>query len=145
MRWRSISTYSPIRASAKLKSKLTRRSTARTVCFVHCCTCHARSHNVELPAEEGKTLLQLILEQFDDLLVKILLLAAIISFVSAHTKRTPTQRSLICRFSRYLKNTTMTSAHLLHSSSHSSFCLFSSLMLPSVSGRCVFHDLICVT
>lgn len=37
----------------------------------------------ELPAEEGKTLLQLILEQFDDLLVKILLLAAIISFVLA--------------------------------------------------------------
>jgi len=37
----------------------------------------------EMPAEEGKTLLQLILEQFDDLLVKILLLAAIISFVLA--------------------------------------------------------------
>ncbi|XP_037790184.1 calcium-transporting ATPase sarcoplasmic/endoplasmic reticulum type-like [Penaeus monodon] len=37
----------------------------------------------ELPAEEGKSLLQLILEQFDDLLVKILLLAAIISFVLA--------------------------------------------------------------
>lgn len=37
----------------------------------------------ELPAEEGKTLLQLIIEQFDDLLVKILLLAAIISFVLA--------------------------------------------------------------
>jgi len=37
----------------------------------------------ELPAEEGKTLLQLILEQFDDLLVKILLLAAVISFVLA--------------------------------------------------------------
>jgi len=36
----------------------------------------------ELPVEEGKSLLQLILEQFDDLLVKILLLAAIISFVS---------------------------------------------------------------
>ncbi|VDP37522.1 unnamed protein product [Soboliphyme baturini] len=36
----------------------------------------------ELPAEETKPLLQLILEQFDDLLVKILLLAAIISFVS---------------------------------------------------------------
>ena len=36
----------------------------------------------ELPAEEGKTLWQLVLEQFDDLLVKILLLAAIISFVS---------------------------------------------------------------
>ncbi len=37
----------------------------------------------ELPAEEGKSLWQLILEQFDDLLVKILLLAAIISFVLA--------------------------------------------------------------
>jgi len=37
----------------------------------------------ELPAEEGKSLWELILEQFDDLLVKILLLAAIISFVLA--------------------------------------------------------------
>ncbi|KAK8730336.1 hypothetical protein OTU49_008229 [Cherax quadricarinatus] len=37
----------------------------------------------ELPAEEGKSLLELILEQFDDLLVKILLMAAIISFVLA--------------------------------------------------------------
>lgn len=37
----------------------------------------------EMPAEEGKPLWQLILEQFDDLLVKILLLAAIISFVLA--------------------------------------------------------------
>lgn len=37
----------------------------------------------ELPVEEGKSLLQLVLEQFDDLLVKILLLAAIISFVLA--------------------------------------------------------------
>ena len=36
----------------------------------------------ELPVEEGKTLWQLVIEQFDDLLVKILLLAAIISFVS---------------------------------------------------------------
>ena len=36
----------------------------------------------EMPAEEGKKLWELILEQFDDLLVKILLLAAIISFVS---------------------------------------------------------------
>ncbi|CAG2104154.1 unnamed protein product [Medioppia subpectinata] len=34
----------------------------------------------ELPAEEGKSIWQLVLEQFDDLLVKILLLAAIISF-----------------------------------------------------------------
>jgi len=31
----------------------------------------------------GKSIWQLVLEQFDDLLVKILLLAAIISFVSA--------------------------------------------------------------
>lgn len=37
----------------------------------------------ELPAEEGKPLWELILEQFDDLLVKILLLAAVISFVLA--------------------------------------------------------------
>lgn len=36
---------------------------------------------VELPAEEGKPLWKLILEQFDDLLVKILLAAACISFV----------------------------------------------------------------
>jgi magnesium-transporting ATPase (P-type) len=36
----------------------------------------------EMPTEEGKKLWELILEQFDDLLVKILLLAAIISFVS---------------------------------------------------------------
>jgi Ca2+ transporting ATPase len=37
----------------------------------------------ELPAEEGKSLWELILEQFDDLLVKILLVAACISFVLA--------------------------------------------------------------
>merc|ERR1711962_1987266 len=37
----------------------------------------------ELPVEEGKTIFELIPEQFDDLLVKILLLAAIISFVLA--------------------------------------------------------------
>ncbi|XP_038057034.1 calcium-transporting ATPase sarcoplasmic/endoplasmic reticulum type-like isoform X2 [Patiria miniata] len=37
----------------------------------------------ELPAEEGKALWQLVLEQFDDLLVKILLLAAVISFILA--------------------------------------------------------------
>ena len=36
-----------------------------------------------MPAEEGKSIWQLVLEQFDDLLVKILLLAAIISFVLA--------------------------------------------------------------
>ena len=37
---------------------------------------------IELPAEEGKPLWKLILEQFNDLLVKILLAAACISFVS---------------------------------------------------------------
>lgn len=50
----------------------------------------------ELPTEEGKSIWQLVLEQFDDLLVKILLLAAIISFVSI--RRRPgldTQRIII--------------------------------------------------
>jgi len=37
----------------------------------------------ELPAEEGKSIWELVLEQFDDMLVKILLLAAVISFVLA--------------------------------------------------------------
>ncbi|KAG1941198.1 sarcoplasmic/endoplasmic reticulum calcium ATPase [Pimephales promelas] len=37
----------------------------------------------ELPAEEGKTIWELIVEQFEDLLVRILLLAACISFVLA--------------------------------------------------------------
>jgi len=37
----------------------------------------------QLPAEEGKALWVLILEQFDDLLVKILILAAVISFILA--------------------------------------------------------------
>ncbi|XP_063171901.1 sarcoplasmic/endoplasmic reticulum calcium ATPase 2 [Candoia aspera] len=37
----------------------------------------------ELPAEEGKTLFELVVEQFEDLLVRILLLAACISFVLA--------------------------------------------------------------
>ena len=37
---------------------------------------------LELPAEETKPLWKLILEQFDELLVKILLAAACISFVS---------------------------------------------------------------
>ncbi|XP_035379572.1 sarcoplasmic/endoplasmic reticulum calcium ATPase 1 isoform X1 [Electrophorus electricus] len=37
----------------------------------------------ELPAEEGKSIWELVLEQFEDLLVRILLLAACISFVLA--------------------------------------------------------------
>ncbi|XP_043940121.1 sarcoplasmic/endoplasmic reticulum calcium ATPase 2-like [Protopterus annectens] len=37
----------------------------------------------ELPAEEGKSLWELVLEQFEDLLVRILLLAACISFILA--------------------------------------------------------------
>ena len=45
----------------------------------------------ELPAEEGKSLWELVLEQFDDLLVKILLLAAIISFVSHNRHRDKVQ------------------------------------------------------
>ncbi|KAM3863834.1 sarcoplasmic/endoplasmic reticulum calcium ATPase 1-like [Diretmus argenteus] len=36
----------------------------------------------ELPAEEGKSIWELVVEQFEDLLVRILLLAACISFVS---------------------------------------------------------------
>ncbi|XP_037588607.1 sarcoplasmic/endoplasmic reticulum calcium ATPase 3-like [Cebus imitator] len=36
----------------------------------------------ELPTEEGKSLWELVLEQFQDLLVRILLLAALVSFVS---------------------------------------------------------------
>lgn len=36
----------------------------------------------ELPTEEGKSLWELVLEQFEDLLVRILLLAALVSFVS---------------------------------------------------------------
>ena len=37
----------------------------------------------ELPAEEGKSIWELVVEQFEDLLVRILLLAACISFVLA--------------------------------------------------------------
>ncbi|KAM7139874.1 sarcoplasmic/endoplasmic reticulum calcium ATPase 3 isoform 2-T2 [Macrochelys suwanniensis] len=37
----------------------------------------------ELPAEEGKSLWELVLEQFEDLLVRILLLAAFVSFILA--------------------------------------------------------------
>ncbi|XP_071025896.1 sarcoplasmic/endoplasmic reticulum calcium ATPase 1-like, partial [Oncorhynchus clarkii lewisi] len=37
----------------------------------------------ELPAEEGKSLWELVVEQFEDLLVRILLLAACVSFVLA--------------------------------------------------------------
>uniref|UniRef100_A0A0N4Z1V1 Calcium-transporting ATPase n=1 Tax=Parastrongyloides trichosuri TaxID=131310 RepID=A0A0N4Z1V1_PARTI len=37
----------------------------------------------EMPAEEGKTLWELIFEQFEDLLVRILLLAAVVSFTLA--------------------------------------------------------------
>ncbi len=53
----------------------------------------------ELPAEEGKSLWQLVLEQFDDLLVKILLLAAIISFVSG---RIFYRALAICTTSKFL-------------------------------------------
>ena len=48
----------------------------------------------ELPAEEGKSLWELVLEQFDDLLVKILLLAAIISFVSILLERSKSPAGL---------------------------------------------------
>lgn len=54
----------------------------------------------ELPAEEGKSLFQLVIEQFDDLLVKILLLAAIISFVSMKCVFRPL--GINCSFSCYL-------------------------------------------
>lgn len=52
----------------------------------------------EMPAEEGKTLFQLILEQFDDLLVKILLGAAIISFVLALFEEHEDESSTITAF-----------------------------------------------
>ena len=37
----------------------------------------------ELPAEEGKSIWQLFLDQINDLLIKILILAAVISFILA--------------------------------------------------------------
>ncbi|CAI4231256.1 unnamed protein product [Auanema sp. JU1783] len=52
----------------------------------------------ELPAEEGKTIWELILEQFDDLLVKILLLAAIISFVLALFEEHENQTEAVTAF-----------------------------------------------
>ena len=51
-----------------------------------------------LPAEEGKPLWKLILEQFDDLLVKILLGAAMISFVLAFFEETEEGESHIGAF-----------------------------------------------
>ncbi|GMR41361.1 hypothetical protein PMAYCL1PPCAC_11556 [Pristionchus mayeri] len=52
----------------------------------------------EMPAEEGKSLWELILEQFDDLLVKILLLAAIISFVLALFEEHDDQTAAVTAF-----------------------------------------------
>ncbi|KIH64426.1 calcium-translocating P-type ATPase, SERCA-type [Ancylostoma duodenale] len=52
----------------------------------------------EMPAEEGKTIWELIFEQFDDLLVKILLLAAIISFVLALFEEHDDQTSAVTAF-----------------------------------------------
>uniref|UniRef100_A0AC35TRR0 Calcium-transporting ATPase n=1 Tax=Rhabditophanes sp. KR3021 TaxID=114890 RepID=A0AC35TRR0_9BILA len=52
----------------------------------------------EMPAEESKSVWALILEQFDDLLVKILLLAAIISFVLALFEEHDNQTEAITAF-----------------------------------------------
>ncbi|CAF4491098.1 unnamed protein product, partial [Rotaria socialis] len=52
----------------------------------------------ELPAEEGKPLWKLILEQFNDLLVKILLAAACISFVLALFEEHKEDHSLVAAF-----------------------------------------------
>ncbi|CAF1355152.1 unnamed protein product [Rotaria sp. Silwood1] len=52
----------------------------------------------ELPAEEGKPLWKLVLEQFDDLLVKILLAAACISFVLALFEEHKEEDSLVAAF-----------------------------------------------
>jgi D-sedoheptulose 7-phosphate isomerase len=54
-----------------------------------------------LPAEEGKPLWKLILEQFDDLLVKILLGAALISFVPAWRRNRRARSWPPTRKSRY--------------------------------------------
>ncbi|CAF3698852.1 unnamed protein product [Rotaria sp. Silwood1] len=52
----------------------------------------------QLPAEESKPLWKLILEQFDDLLVKILLAAACISFVLALFEEHKEEDSLVATF-----------------------------------------------
>uniref|UniRef100_A0A1I7XTT1 P-type Ca(2+) transporter n=1 Tax=Heterorhabditis bacteriophora TaxID=37862 RepID=A0A1I7XTT1_HETBA len=52
----------------------------------------------ELPAEEGKSIWELIFEQFDDLLVKILLSAAIISFVLALFEEHDDQTAAVTAF-----------------------------------------------
>jgi len=52
----------------------------------------------ELPVEEGKPLWKLILEQFDELLVKILLAAACISFVLALFEEHKEEDSLVAAF-----------------------------------------------
>lgn len=52
----------------------------------------------EMPAEEGKSIWELILEQFDDLLVKILLMAAIISFVLALFEEHDDQTAAVTAF-----------------------------------------------
>uniref|UniRef100_A0A8B9K8H0 Calcium-transporting ATPase n=1 Tax=Astyanax mexicanus TaxID=7994 RepID=A0A8B9K8H0_ASTMX len=50
----------------------------------------------ELPAEEGKSIWELVIEQFEDLLVRILLLAACISFVSISFAIRGVKRFSIC-------------------------------------------------
>ncbi|KAI7742267.1 hypothetical protein M8C21_002455 [Ambrosia artemisiifolia] len=54
----------------------------------------------ELKKEKGKLLWQLVFEQFDDMLVKILLVAAFISFVLAYFERKETKES---RFEAYVE------------------------------------------
>lgn len=53
--------------------------------IIESCAGHVSGPN-ELPEEESATVWELFLEQFDDLLVKILLAAAVISFVLAFTE-----------------------------------------------------------